>query len=341
MKKIVIDTGDNLLYKSFYIYALEHLYGKHSISYYRKPFANLNNRDTRGFAFIIDDNNGTQKKYYIQCNDTYQINEEFYNWCDVYGHCNANLALTQPHLKNKLVPLCPSFAIKCWNFRETFPHFIESCYDNPLPLRKIAGQHKRMLQRCSYDCYTPSISQDDYIFFLSTLWYNDEWNNNDTGVNLARANFIRAVKHLQSSLNILKFEGGLVPQSNKRSSELLFEDCIADIGEVPNKIWIEKTKRSSIVFNTPAFLNCHGWKLGEYLALGKAIISTELYNDLPAPLTHGVNIHFVDNNQQSIEDAVLQIISTPEYRHRLEKGAIEYWNKYGRPTASLNLLDIN
>jgi hypothetical protein len=30
--------------------------------------------------------------------------------------------------------------------------------------------------------------------------------------------------------------------------------------------------------------------------MGKAIISTELSNDLPVPLEHGVNIHFVENN---------------------------------------------
>ena len=37
--------------------------------------------------------------------------------------------------------------------------------------------------------------------------------------------------------------------------------------------WISKTKQSAIVFNTPAFWSCHGWKLGEYLAMGKCIIS--------------------------------------------------------------------
>ena len=55
------------------------------------------------------------------------------------------------------------------------------------------------------------------------------------------------------------------------------------------------------------------WDLGEYLALGKAIISTPLFNDLPAPLTHGINIHFVENDVDSIKEAVSYIIANPDY----------------------------
>ena len=107
------------------------------------------------------------------------------------------------------------------------------------------------------------------------------------------------------------------------------------------KEWLKKTKESAVAFNTPAFWNCHGWKLGEYLAMGKAIISTELSNDLPEPLKHGVNIHFVENTSQAMSEAVEFIVSHPEYRKTLESGARAYWEKYGTPEASLRLMSIS
>jgi glycosyltransferase involved in cell wall biosynthesis len=104
--------------------------------------------------------------------------------------------------------------------------------------------------------------------------------------------------------------------------------------------WLEKTKQSAVVFNTPAFWNCHGWKLGEYLALGKCIVSTKLQNDLPFPLEHGKNIHFVENNQDAMGEAIEYIISHPDYRQKLESGARAYWDAYGSPIAALKLLGV-
>ena len=103
---------------------------------------------------------------------------------------------------------------------------------------------------------------------------------------------------------------------------------------------MEKTKRSVLVFNTPAFWDCHGWKLGEYLAMGKCIVSTELSNDLPFPLEHGKNIHFVENDKDEIKEAIKYIIRHPDYRIKLENGARLYWEQYGTPEASLKLLGL-
>ncbi len=104
--------------------------------------------------------------------------------------------------------------------------------------------------------------------------------------------------------------------------------------------WLENTRKSILVFNTPAFWDCHGWKLGEYLAMGKCIVSTALSNDLPAPLIHGKHIHLVDNTEGSMREAVAYIIKHPEYRKQLEQNVRAYWEQYGSPAASLRLLGI-
>lgn len=341
MVKVIINPGGNILYKSFYVYALEQVFGRHNVSYSCAPFADLslNVRNSWDMSFVISNGKHTTlKRYYIACNDSWQINDEAYRWCDVYGSVNANFALTDPKYHPKLVSLCPSFGIQCWNPALIVWHALSDYRTEWGSLKKFVGKHYRLLttRRPLADYYQLiSSNADPYVFFCSTLWYNDEWNKNDEGVNLTRANFIRACRSIPG----LKFDGGLVPQDHGRSSVNKFSDCLLEDGVKFDK-WLSFTKRSNVVFNTPAFWNCHGWKLGEYLAMGKCILSTALSNDLPAPLVHGENIHIVDNNQEAMRDAVAYIISHPDYRQALERNAALYWQMYGTPEVALRLLGI-
>ena len=41
-----------------------------------------------------------------------------------------------------------------------------------------------------------------------------------------------------------------------------------------------------------------------------------------------------------MREAVEYILTHPDYRHKLEKGAREYWETYGTPETSLKLLGI-
>ena len=334
--RVIIDPVDDILYMSFYVYGLTMLFGSNNVSFSPNPFAELSteSRHSKSTRFIVE-KDGKEKRFVIHGNDSYQIQEELYDWCDVYGCVNANYAKTPEKYYKKLVVLCPSFGIRCWNIHETVFRALSNLPRNETSVRKFIGKHKRLLDRPAYSDYLTNVPVDDhYVFFLSTLWYNDEWNRNDEKVNARRANFIRACKELDDVV----LEGGLVSQGKERSSETLFSDCLCS--GVPMKEWMEKTKRSALVFNTPAFWDCHGWKLGEYLALGKCIVSTPLSNDLPAPLEHGKQIHYVENNQEAMREAVKYIIGHPDYRKRLEHGAKDYWERYGTPEASLRLLGL-
>ena len=103
------------------------------------------------------------------------------------------------------------------------------------------------------------------------------------------------------------------------------------------------------VFNTPAFWDCHGWKLGEYMALGKCIISTPLSNELPTPKEciaeddkSWIAKYFciIDRNKQSMKDAIEYIKMHPEYKDELEERITKYWQENGSPVASLKRLGI-
>lgn len=355
IKKIIVDPRSSYLYGSFYMFALEELVSKKNISFDIKPFEKLGDLGN-DMRFIVYDED-VKTKYFIHTNDSYQLNKEDYNWCDVYGCVNANFVHYPQDLYPKLISLVPSFAIrkdssllKCMKdalslFLSTYNYVLIrkewNKYTQQMECNKLRNiKHfflrriKAWINRLPLLVYEyPMNSKDDYVFFLSTLWYSDTWNKNDEGVNLRRAYFIRACKKILGK----KFEGGLLGDSS--SSNEIFSDVLYGNRESITS-WITKTKQSALVFNTPAFWDCHGWKLGEYLAMGKCILSTKLSNDLPCPLEHGVNIHFVENSEIEMQEAIEYILSHPEYRHKLEKGAKEYWNKYGTPKASLKLLGI-
>jgi len=336
--KIFIDPFVNIYYSGFYILGLYEKFGKKNVFFCSTPFETLKSRGAN-FDFIIE-KEGKQTKYTINTNDFFDIEKESYEWCDVYGNVNANFEKTPMEFHSKLVSLVPSFGIRLWNLEETIFYAGLNAFKakGNTNLRKFFGKYKRQwLIRLPYSMYFPvyDLKQSNfYIFHLSTLWYNDEWNRNDEGVNKIRANFINACK----SIDNVQFEGGLatsdISKVNPYFIPLIFQ------GTISIKEYIEKIKKSVLVFNTPAFWSCHGWKLGEYLALGKAIISTPLSNDLPAPLVHGENIHIVDNDIEEFKKAILLIASDKNYRRKLEKGAREYWEKYGTPIKSLELLGI-
>lgn len=335
-----VNPLNHIAYSSFYIYALREVLGNQAVLFDSAPFRDLSveSQQSRGLLFTIRQTDYPEKKYFICGNDSYRIEEEIYEWCDVYASVNANFGETPG--RTKLVSLVPSFGVKVWSTGGTVLRALSNAvyYQRIVHGSKVKtflGNYKRLLARPFYTDLAPEPSSSDYIFFCSTLWYNDEYNQNDQKVNARRAHFIRACKGIGS----IRFEGGFVPQEGRSSSEL-FSDCLSATS-YPYQTWLQKTKQSALVFNTPAFWDCHGWKLGEYLALGKAIISTPLSNDLPAPLTHGVNIHFVEDDIDSMRAAITYIIENPDYKEQLERGARAYWASFGTPAKSLELIGIH
>lgn len=353
--KIIIDPRSNYAYGSYYVVGLQNVFGKENISYELMPFKGLDDLGN-DMRFVVQEGM-KQKHVFLHLNDSYRILENDYAWCDVYGCVNANFSHSPKDKYPKLVSMVPSFGIRV---EKSLSQIALSSISQLLPIFSIVLNReeynkyaKRMevnrvtnlrhyfgrrywtwKNREPLSTYVYNIpSEDNYVFFLSTLWYSNDENKNDETVNLRRAHFIRACKSIEG----MTYEGGLLGDST--SSKEKFADVLAEHGE-PFTTWIEKTKRSALVFNTPAFWDCHGWKLGEYLALGKCIVSTKLSNDLPYPLEHGKNIHFVEDTEESMREAIEYILAHPEYRHKLEQGSRAYWEKYGTPEVSLRLLGI-
>ena len=95
--------------------------------------------------------------------------------------------------------------------------------------------------------------------------------------------------------------------------------------------FVRNTRRSAVAFNCPAVYGCHGWKLAEYLCMGKAIISIPPLRALPEDLVHGENVYFTDGSVDANKEAIDRICRDDSYRAKLEAGAREYYERFLDP----------
>ena len=337
MKEIIIDPRLKYNYASWYLLGIRRLTGKWKIKFDVTPFKALRYAVTSdynsGFAFVVIAD-GVEKKVFVDTEDVAKMFRDRYDWCDVYGMVNP----TEKQIKQygKLVAMGPEFGITLGNCMFTLFHCLKNIAKGhkftEIPFKDYLRDYLYTNIRCrpirDYELKTEG--HPNYVFHASTLWYN-KFAATDT--NRYRGAFLKACRKAG-----LKIEGGLfyindesviaeMPDYPKYKEE--YKDFIYE-NRLSMDDYIRKTKESVVVFNTPSVCECHGWKLAEYLCMGKAIISTPLTREMPAPLVHGKNVHFVKSADE-IYDAVIKINSDEAYRRQLEQGARDYYEQWLAP----------
>jgi glycosyltransferase involved in cell wall biosynthesis len=332
--KVYLDPLCRVLYSTFYIDGIIREFGKENVSFSKKYFKELK-RDNEPyfayFAFVIVTPDNNQTRVAIDFQDRPVVTEFAYEWADIFAKININGDLTERRFLDKMVSIPPGFAIKLWE-RWEFAYY---CFTNYLRYRsepnflweRYYKDYKDQKKREKLEVYLTQetdrffLSNDKpYVFFISSLWIHQ---NCQDHTNLMRRKFIETCQKADCD-----FEGGFKAQENHPQYEEFKHLCF--LKRYSTLDYIKKTKASAIVFNTPTVHNCHGWKLGEFLAMGKAIISTPLLNRLPEDLRHGENIHFISSIDE-IESAIQLLLNDHGYRKKLEMGAKAYYEKFADP----------
>jgi len=262
------------------------------------------------------------KRIVIDAMDTPCINNDVLNWCDVYGKVNFSYDELPKDLGRKVVPIGPSFAVRIWPLCQAgflaFTNWTKSKLNKKYFRNYIANYYRQFRYRLPEAQYSYATPGKHYVFFLASLWKSAK------KTNYYRTNFIKSCKTIEG----IEFEGGFTPRTANDVSGFEKYTVARRYGITE---YIEKVKRSLIVFNTPAVDECLGWKLGEFLALGKAIISTPLAREMPAELIHEKHIHFVDGTEESICSAIKLLQADYDYRKSLEINVRQYYMEHLRP----------
>lgn len=325
---VYVDPACNINYSSFYIKGLWDVFGRENVKFTSRYFKKLKySVDTHCVALLIDG-----KKYVIDFADS---NALFYGvfleWADVYGKVNYSMESIPEKWRYKIKPVGANFGLGCFGSNKWEA------------LLKCLVNYTRCFKRLDYDFrgflspylwlykrhglfLEPKASSvgSNKIFMVSRYWEGQPW------VNEARIAFIRACRRLQDE-GIIEFIGGMVPDT---------EDCDCPIDvilpeEIPFAEYMRLLDESLLVFNTPAYHHCHGWKLPEYMAHGKIILSTPFVNELPVPLEHRHNIFFARSDENSLYEAIKEIVNNRQLQRTLELGSRRYWEEHACPSACI------
>lgn len=304
-------------YFSFYVEGLRRAFPDRPVRMDVKRFPPLSAsdwyrpRDT--FAFIVDGQRIT-----LSANDYREVHVPHLDWSHRHGRVNVDGG----RAGDRVLPLGPAFGVRAFDRISAFRLAAAFSRYRPPPAwrtRQLLASLRRQNRREPLDRYRPTRSEASAgLYYLGNYW------SRHREANGPRLRYLQA-----AHAEVRDVQGGLVYSS--------------EIGPYPtapatHRAYLEGIRRSAAVFNHDAVHGCLGWKLGEFLALGKAIITTPIMNALPAPLQHGRECHLVADNADAMREAIRLLLADVDYRRHLEAGARSYYERFVEPGAAIRRL---
>lgn len=328
-KKILICPLFDPWYYEFYIKGLYDFYKDYAIEFsFEDRFLRfnefVNGPYKKEFFYYEIWENGNVKKICVAANDKCEVNETVYDWVDVYAKVNVDEASLQSH--SRLLPIGPNFGINYFSI----PNYLNLSWK----LYRKAGIKNpyfrvythQSLKRCSFDVYADrKPSKDNYLFYLNYPW------KKHTNVTNLRKEIITMLQELDRE-KVISFTGGF---SRRRLGPFEGLEQYSAKKRYDHKAYLQQLKQSAVAINTPAVHDCLGWKLGEYLALGKAIITTPINRILPGSFTAGTHYMEIKDIHTELKEAIRYLVAHKQERMELEQNALAYFEKYLTPAKAV------
>lgn len=188
--------------------------------------------------------------------------------------------------------------------------------------RHLARRVNNTNQRLQLEDYeqawgTPPI--ENQVFFNGSAWDMFSW---DSLIN-RRYEILKRIK----AHPISKFVGGFRDTRDARSH---FPDMVAN-PDYNHRQYFAEVGRSDIVLATLGLFDCLAWKVPEYMASGRTVISEPLINQLPAPVRHGEEMYFFQFDLSDFDRKFDQLVRSQELRRHIAAGARRYYETWIRP----------
>ncbi len=307
--QVVVDSACNLLYASYYLSALDEL-SPGNWCFRNHPFVQLD--DPTVVLHLIVIQNGVEKRIVIDHSNLPNIHRKSYAWCDVYGKVNLNQE--DAHL-SKIVAIGPLTAIRfksaAWTYTNAFINLARS-WKRIANIRFFLSLYRGQLRRPTLHDLQPQPPRHQYVFFASTIWKKEPL------VNEVRANFIKACRQIES----LEFEGGFAPRSKQDIPGFELLQMTTRLSEAA---YMQRMAASCVVLNTPSVGGCNGWKLCEYLMMGKVILSTPLLRVMPDGFTENLTHVETDGSFHNMKEKMELLLNDADFRQQLSAAARRYY----------------
>lgn len=336
---VIIDSRLQIHYSSYYIVGFKRLGLLYSYGIIEDLPLRKKEQLMRGMAITVQTSPSVKTNVFIDTHDFDSIDADLYDWADIYA--KVNLTKKDASME-KVLPIGPNFGVRIGGYAYTIGMGLKNYYCSrhkypslikPSFIEFMHGYLYSLYRRNKIDVYEKACNDEsDYVFTMNTLWYDKI---TDTTTNTLRGFFAMYCKKVVKS-----FEGGfyyinhksVIDQFPEYTKNLEKYRDIITFERVSLNQYIKKTRQSTFVFSTPSVNGCHGWKFGEYLAMGKAIISTTIMHEMPGSFETGK--HFImANSEKEIMEAVDLLLYNKELRHELKKNATKYYKENIAPEA--------
>lgn len=175
----------------------------------------------------------------------------------------------------------------------------------------------------------PHFETNPQILFLVRLWNPDKIINNEEKkkerlyINSMRTECIRKLKKEFPK----NFIGGVYPNDVALNNH---KDLLIDKSVYEKANYLYLMRNSDICLATMGLRKSNGWKLAEYIAGSKAIVSEKLYYQPTGNFKKGTNyIEF--NNADECVEKVAELFYDPQKRYKMALANYRYYHEYLRP----------
>jgi len=260
--------------------------------------------------------------------------------CDIYlkrNYYEPHLMSLPNELRGKVIPFglnyaCRSFASIQRILATLVPRFLWRLGLPPRPgtkdIRKYTDTLWQFLSSPAPRAFerNPEESMEPMILFQTRVWSPMDISENAHEINGERVALVRALRKAFGS----RFLGGLVPTPYARQ-------------HYPNEIsthsprhsqYIKWGKKSLIGVNTRGLHDSLAFKLPEYLAASKCVVSCPLRNELPVPLIEGQH-YLAFRTPEECVDRCANLLHDSKLGAKLRKEAWEYYRREIEPAAHL------
>jgi hypothetical protein len=261
--------------------------------------------------------------------------------CDVYLKRNYY----QPHLlelpsewRAKVIPFglnypCRSLASIQMIATTLVPKFVSNLTHPPWPgLKELRERTNNLWQFLSSPDprafeRSPEEIAEPTILFQTRVWSPAEISENAHEINGERVALVRALRKAFGS----RFQGGLVPTSYASEH---YPDEISRHSSKSSQ-YAKWGRKTLIGVNTEGLHHSLAFKLSEYLAGSKCVVSCPLRNELPAPLIEDQH-YLVFRTPEQCVDRCARLLDDRKLAASLREEAWNYYRREVEPAAHLH-----
>jgi len=287
-------------------------------------------RDAR-LAHLLVVVNGSLKLYYDN-HDSDEIDRDAAEAVDCYFKRSYSRSRIPDSLTSKVFPLGLDYALYPDTFDDLESERIRVFARGSTPLNTSFGRRVSSFRPTPANMHSaPVEALPPKILFMTRAWdpfdhdeRSDEKANQRMRVNETRASCLEALRREFGDDFLGGFERTDYAVSNYR--ELLLQDDEVSLKEN----YVKLLGACPICVSTQGLHGSIGWKMGEYVAFSKAIVSERMCYEIPGDFKEGQNYLAFDTAEGCV-DATRALFADAGLRAHIMKNNYDYYNNFSAP----------